>query len=159
MIRFISFVVVFFFSPIVFASSVQGLQFKNWGGNCEIVDKQEVCYLQQILIENKKPLLVTVIGYTDKKKYPTLFLELSADIQPNKSVALRVDRKKAIYFDAQCKNGKCMAGFGMDALMLKQFKKGRRAILSYTNHQGGKRELPISLMGITAGLKALQHQQ
>jgi invasion protein IalB len=158
MIRFISLVVTFFFSPMVFASFVQGQQFQHWGGNCEIVDKQRVCYLQQILTENKKPLLVTVIGYTAEKKYPTLFLELSASVQLNKTIALRVDRKKAIYFDVQCEKGKCMAGFGMDALMLKQFKKGRRAVLSYTNHQGHKRELPISLMGVTAGLKALQRQ-
>lgn len=144
------------------AANIQGQRFQDWGGNCEVIEREQVCYLQQILTERNKPLLVSVIGYTQGKRYPTLVVELNGQADLNKGLFLQIDQKTKIRFTGKCQKSVCTAGFTLDAPMLKQLKKGRKAMFTYTpttekaKTRPKARQLPISLMGITAGLQALR---
>ncbi|MGV6809000.1 MAG: invasion associated locus B family protein [bacterium] len=138
------------------AATIQGQRFQDWGGNCEMIEREQVCYLQQILTERNKPLLVSVIGYTQGKRYPTLVVELNGQADLKKGLFLQVDQKTKIRFTGKCQKKVCTAGFTLDAPMLKQLKKGRKAMFTYTPNTGKTRQLPISLMGITSGLQALR---
>ncbi|HHC73947.1 MAG TPA: hypothetical protein ENK78_02580 [Thiothrix sp.] len=138
------------------AANIQGQRFQDWGGNCEVIEREQVCYLQQILTERNKPLLVSVIGYTQGKRYPTFVVELQGQADLNKGLFLQIDQNTKLRFTGSCQKQVCTAGFTLDAKMLKQLKKGRKAMLTYTPKVGKTRKLPISLMGITSGLQALR---
>jgi invasion protein IalB len=146
---------VFFSSWLQASPLVQGKTFQDWGGNCEIVNDQKVCYLQQMLMENNKPLLISILGYSVDSNQLTLVFDLPKNFLPSTTLSLKVDKKKAIYFEGQCSQNKCTAGFALDKNMLKQLKRGKQATLSYQTKQKNTRKLPVSLMGVSAGLASI----
>lgn len=136
------------------AADIQGMRFQDWGGNC--VDK--VCYIQQVLSKGEEPYMVTVIGYAQGNPYPTVIFELPKETNVKDGITLKVDSKASITFSGDCdEKGICRAGFALDPRMMKQFKKGRQATVSFTRGKDKQQEsLPLSLMGITHGLNLLK---
>ncbi len=138
-------------------TSIQGKQFKDWGGNCERTqNNQPVCYLEQVLSQGNNQLMVSVIGYPPGQNSPTVVFELPAKVHAPAGFSLQVDNNPPIRFKGTCTAERCTAGFALDQVMLQQFKKGRQAIMTYTPapHQPVV-QLPLSLLGITAGLAAI----
>ncbi|HPQ94506.1 MAG: invasion associated locus B family protein [Thiothrix sp.] len=139
-------------------ASLQGQRFQDWGGNCEAgAYNRNICYLEQVLSHNDQPLMITVIGYAPGKPMPTIFFELPKDIAIQNGITLQVDNQAPIRFQGQCNETRCTAGFALDQKILAQFRKGRRATVSYQGQADSRQvQLPLSLMGISAGLNALQ---
>ena len=140
------------------SAQFQGKRFKAWTGHCES-DPQggRVCYLEQVLKQNGNDLLRAIVGYAPGKPYPTVFFELPPDIDIEAGVSLKVDKKKPIRFRGRCTQLLCSAGFVLNPPMMKQFIKGKTSLVSYSPGPGQAAiRLPVSLMGITAGLKALK---
>ncbi|HPE62340.1 MAG TPA: invasion associated locus B family protein [Thiolinea sp.] len=140
-------------------ASLQGQRFQDWGGNCETGDQNRtVCYLEQVLSHNDRPLMITVIGYAPGNAMPTIFFELPKTIDIRNGIQLQVDNQAPIRFQGHCDETRCTAGFALDRNILAQFRKGRKATVSYQGATNGQQvQLPLSLMGISAGLNALQH--
>lgn len=141
------------------AGNIQNKRFADWGGNCQNNGQGRVCYLEQTVSKRgaKRPLMVTVIGYAPGKRYPTVIIELPTFADISKGVHLMVDKNEPITFNGNCNKTVCRAGFALDSKMTQQFKKGSKAIVAF--HLKGKPKptiLPVSLMGVTAGLKALR---
>ena len=135
------------------AGSIQGMRFGDWGGNCE----GQMCYLQQVLSQGDKPLLVTAIGYAPGKPLPTIIFDLPAGSAPQQGLELQVDAKPPIKFKGACDKAACRAGFALDERMLHQFRKGSKATLSVRLEPKQKPvKLPLSLMGFTKGLSMLR---
>lgn len=142
------------------AGNIQNKRFGDWGGNCQASQQSgKVCYLEQTVSKKgvKKPLMVTVIGYAPGKPHPTVIIELPNIVDMPKGVHLMVDQNEPVSFKGDCNAKGCRSGFALDAKMTRQFKKGRKAVVAFTR-KGQKKPtlLPISLMGVTAGLNALR---
>lgn len=142
------------------AGNVQGKRFGDWGAKCEVApDKTQVCYLQQVLSEKGKnaPLLVTVMGYGQGKKFPTAIFELPKGVDMRQGVQMKVDKYPAISFKGNCDQTGCRAGFTLDNQITQQMTKGKQALLAY--RPGPNKEpviLPISLNGLGGGLHAVK---
>ncbi|MGB0848765.1 MAG: invasion associated locus B family protein [Thiolinea sp.] len=136
----------------------EGKRFKAWTGSCESGRQgQNICFLEQVLKQNGNDVLRAIIGYAPGKPYPTVFFELPSGIDIEAGVALKVDKKKSIRFQGRCTQALCSAGFILNPSMMKQFLKGRTAVVTYSPSVGQQLvRLPVSLMGVTAGLKALR---
>lgn len=140
-------------TPPLQANTIQGMRFQDWGGNCS----HQVCYLQQVLSKGEQPYMVTVIGYAQGKPHPTVIFELPPHADVKAGVSLSVDNKAAIKFSGDCQKNICRAGFALDRRMMKQFKKGRRATVTFISKSTKKPEaLPVSLMGVSKGLNMLR---
>ncbi|MEZ5450342.1 MAG: invasion associated locus B family protein [Thiolinea sp.] len=142
------------------AGNIQGKRFGDWGGQCETApDNSQVCYLQQVLSEKgqKTPLMVTVIGYGQGKKFPTAIFELPKGVDMKQGVQLRVDRYNPVGFSGKCDNVGCRAGFTLDNPLTQQFSKGKRVLVAFKKH-GQKDPIiyPVSLNGIPQGLQAIR---
>jgi invasion protein IalB len=142
------------------AGAKPGQRFGDWGVKCETVpDKSQVCYVQQVLSEknSKTPIMITVLGYGKGKPFPTAIFELPKGVDMKQGVQLKVDKNQAVAFKGKCDQQGCRAGFTLDNAMMQQIAKGQRALLAY--RPGPNKEpviLPISLKGLTPGLKAVK---
>jgi len=139
--------------PAQAAGNIQGMRFGDWGGNCD----GQVCFVQQVLSQNDKPLMVTVIGYAPGKPVPTIIFELPAGSYIKAGVQLQVDNNPSVKFTGSCDKDYCRAGFALDEPMLQQFRKGSKASVTFTPAPKKKPlALPLSLNGIGKALNSLK---
>lgn len=134
-------------------ATFEGKHFGDWGGACD----EKLCYLQQVLSQGDKPVMVTAIGHPAENPYPTVLIQLPANIQIQQGVMLQIDNNPAIKFKGRCDKESCIAGFALDETMQKQFNQGKKALVSFVPKP--KQEpvsLPISTKGLKAGLAALE---
>ncbi len=141
------------------AGAKQGQKFGNWGVQCEAANNTQVCYLQQVLSQKnqKKPIMVTVVGYGKGKPFPTAIFELPRDTDINQGIQLKVDKYKPVGFKGKCDQRGCRAGFTLDNQLTQQFRKGQQALVAFKK-RGAKEPtlLPVSLKGMAYGLKMVK---
>ena len=146
-------------AEISFAGNIEGKRFKAWQGGCEVLsDNQEVCYLEQEVADSRGQLLLrAVLGYAPGRPHPTVYFELPAGIHIESGVSLAVGKRKPIRFKGRCSESLCTAGFILQGPAKRHFLKGRQARVSYLPGAGQPAiTIPVSLMGVTAGMKALR---
>ena len=140
------------------ASAIQGQRFQDWGGNCETGPNNEaICYLEQVVSRNDQVVMKTVLGYALGDIHPRIFFELPADIAIDKGLELKLDQNRAISFQGHCTDTFCNAGLVLNEQIKQQFLQGRAGTVTYyPQADSDPIAVPISLMGVTAGLSALR---
>ena len=137
--------------------NIQGKRFQDWGGNCQATAQGRHCYLEQVLRDGEQKVMISVIGYRPGQSLPSMAFELPPNIHLAAGFTLSINQDPITRFKGSCTPQRCTASFQLTASILQQFQRGQAAQLSYlsTPHQRPV-DLPLSLMGITAGLKALR---
>lgn len=139
------------------AGNIQGQQFQDWGGNCEVTNNQRLCYLEQVLRQGNEVAMVSVLGYEPGATMPRIVFQLPANIHWQANFSLYIEGGAPKRFQGRCQPNRCLAGFELDQAMLQRFQRGKSATLAYTPKKGQKPvQRPISLMGVTEGLRALR---
>ena len=140
------------------STSVHGKSFQDWGGNCQaLAEGGEHCYLEQVLYDGEQKVMISVIGYVPNQTIPSMAFELPPNIHLAAGFSLTMDGKVLVRFKGKCAQARCTASFNLTPQILQQFQKGRAAEVSYLSTPKQKPVVfPLSLMGITAGLRALQ---
>lgn len=139
------------------ANHIQGQRFQDWGGNCQTLEQGRHCYLEQVLQDGTQKVMISVIGYRPGQKLPSMAFELPPNIHLAAGFTLSMNQRPITRFKGKCTQQRCTASFQLTPAILQQFQHGQAASVSYlsTPHKRPV-DLPLSLMGITAGLKALQ---
>lgn len=139
------------------AGTIQGKRFQDWGGNCQTLAQGRHCYLEQVLQDGEQKVMISVIGYRPGQSLPSMAFELPPNIHLAAGFTLSMNQGPITRFKGSCTQQRCTASFQLTASILQQFQRGQTAQLSYlsTPHKRPV-DLPLSLMGITAGLKALR---
>ena len=139
------------------AGNVQGKRFQDWGGNCQATAQGRHCYLEQVLHDGQQKVMISVIGYIPGQKTPSMAFELPPNIHLPAGFTLNVDKRAITHFKGKCTQQRCTASFQLTPKILQQFQKSQAAAVSYLSTPSQRPvNLPLSLMGITAGLNALK---
>jgi invasion protein IalB len=70
---------------------------------------------------------------------------------------LSLNERPTLRFKGKCSAQRCTASFQLTPKILQQFQKGQAATVSYLSTPNQRPvNLPLSLMGISAGLNALK---
>jgi invasion protein IalB len=139
------------------AGNIQGKRYQDWGGNCQTTDQGQHCYLEQVLFDGEQKVMISVIGYLPGQKIPSMAFELPPNINLSKGFTLSVNDKPITRFKGQCISQRCTASFHLTPQILQQFQRGQAANLSYISTPNQRPvNLPLSLLGISAGLNALK---
>ncbi|WP_298610248.1 invasion associated locus B family protein [uncultured Thiothrix sp.] len=139
------------------AGNIQGKRFQDWGGNCQVTEQVQHCYLEQVLHDGEQKVMVSVIGYLPNQKVPSMAFELPPNIHLPAGFTLSLDERPVTRFKGKCSVQRCTASFQLSPQILQQFQTGQAATLSYLSTPNQRPvTLPLSLMGITAGLNALK---
>lgn len=88
---------------------------------------------------------------------PTLAFELPPNIHLPAGFTLSMGNQTVARFQGKCTPQICNASVSLTPQLVTQFQRGREATLSYQSLPKQKPvNLPLSLMGITAGLNSLK---
>lgn len=139
------------------AGNIQGQRFQDWGGNCQATDQGQHCYLEQVLHDGEQKVMISVIGYLPQQNIPSMAFELPPNIHLPAGFTLSMAERPLTRFKGKCSAQRCTASFQLTPQILQQLQRGQAATVSYLSTPNKKLvKLPLSLMGITAGLKALK---
>ncbi|MGV6810550.1 MAG: invasion associated locus B family protein [bacterium] len=147
-------------SSITFAAPKQGQQFRDWVTVCQQIpgQKKQHCHIAQTASDKvtQQVVLHTMIGYLVGSKEPVAIFIIPAKLKQKHKLTLAFDHNFSAEFTVQsCEKDACNAGVPLDQPMMAAFKKGKVAYLKYKDGKKDKK-IPISLLGVTAGLKALK---
>lgn len=140
-----------------------GQIFKDWRAKCVSSDtaassNERSCHIFQDLLqkESGKRVLHVAIGYLPKQQPLTIIITLPLGISLPPGIRLRIDEKqqKDLVIQACFANG-CQAAFQPDQAWLKGLMAGSKAEVIFNNIHNQAIGVPVSLQGITAGIKAL----
>lgn len=139
------------------AGNIQGKRFQDWGGNCQVTEQGRHCYLEQVLHDGEQKVMISVIGYLPGQKIPSMAFELPPNIHLPAGFSLSLNARPLTRFKGKCSPERCTASFQLTPQILQQLQKGQAATVSYLSTPNQRPvNLPLSLMGITAGLNALK---
>lgn len=139
------------------AGNIQGKRFQDWGGNCQVTEQGRHCYLEQVLHDGEQKVMISVIGYLPGQKIPSMAFELPPNIHLPAGFTLSLNERPTLRFKGKCNAQRCTASFQLTPQILQQFQKGQAAKVSYLSTPNQRPvNLPLSLMGISAGLNALK---
>ena len=138
------------------AAAASDQVFDDWALRCP--DKVG-CFLDQRVFikgQEEQPLLQAAFQYrgTDRRPGGVLRVPLGVLLEPG--LTLRIDAAKPylLHF-SHCRREGCVALFKVTPQLRRRLERGREAKVGFKTMEGRLVELPLSLMGITAGLAAL----
>lgn len=141
------------------AGAIDGQNFTDWQGRCQLVKDKEFCYiLQGFSADGKNPLMITTVDLKQHPKMlPLVTFRLTTDLDANKEVMFKVDKNGPITIKAQCDDKRCSLAFGLDKRMLSEFKRGNRGVIGFVSKKTGKPiYYPVSLAGFSKALRELR---
>ena len=145
-------------SQFSFAGAIDGKQYKDWQGRCQVELDKEFCFLLQgFSADGKTPLMITTVDLAQHPKFAIVTLRVTTKLDPTKDIQFKVDKNQSILLQAKCTEKECAIAFPLDKRMLSQFKRGARGVLGFLAKESGEAVyFPVSLSGFTKGLQALK---
>ncbi|MCB2262645.1 MAG: invasion associated locus B family protein [Candidatus Thiosymbion ectosymbiont of Robbea hypermnestra] len=119
------------------------------------------CFLmQRVLLKGKEeqPLMNFILQFSSRPSRLLIAIRTPLGVVFAPGIELRVDRAKAgTYPYHHCRSEGCFAIFPVSGKLRRSLERGQRANVGYLLNNGKKYSIPVSLIGITAGLRALQN--
>lgn len=130
--------------------------FRDWALRC---GPQGECLLEQrILVQDRKdPLMHVSLQYAgpNRQLMAAVRVPLGVVLPEGLAVAVDDDAPRKVPFH-HCRGDGCYAIFPMPERLAARFRAGLGATLTVHLVEGKTVSVPLSLMGVTAGLKALR---
>jgi invasion protein IalB len=133
---------------------------KDWAVQCQQSEqsKSSSCFMfQRILVKDsgESLLRMTVDRPRDLGSPRAIFvIPLGTYITPG--ISVRIDANDSLNLEIEyCDKQGCYAGILLDQSILNLLKGGRQAVVSFQNRSRQEIRLPISLIGFSSGLAAL----
>ncbi len=133
-----------------------GRRFRDWALRCP---QPGACVLEQrVFVEGNDETPLVHVAFQTAGEPPRLLasvrVPLGVLLRPG--IELSVDGGEPLTFAFHhCRPEGCLALFALDDAMRRGFERGRAAQVRYYLADGRSLGLPLSLLGITAGLQAL----
>ncbi len=157
----ITLLIILLSAQAVHARPVNGKSYENWTVRCEVPKdgKQEQCFIFQNLVlkEGGQRVLHMAIGYIPGRDEPVALITMPLGISLPPGGRIVIDDGEPIRFQIErCEPVGCRAGLTLKDKLLTAFKKGLKATITFMDGSRRPIDVPLSLKGFTAGLKALK---
>jgi invasion protein IalB len=146
------------------AQTASGQTFRDWRLDCEQVPQQErtVCYIHHEFVPSapegqpRRPAAAVVVGYLGPQSELALILKVPPVAKQDVGLGLKIDEREPVAFPIQeCDEGSCTAAIRMTDDLLNQFRAGVRGVLAFIGPENQQINMPISLLGFSSALSAL----
>jgi invasion protein IalB len=138
-------------------------KFGAWTTRCETAHDQVEggCFIYQNLVlrEGGQRVLQFAVGFVNNTPEPVALLSLPLGISLPPGVTLRVDAGASATLTVErCEPDGCRAGLKLQTSLLQQLKTGEKVTVSFHDAERKVIEVPLSLVGFSAGLASLKGQ-
>ena len=146
---------------IASAAPANGQNFQDWSAQCAATEDESAarCYIFQnlVLTQNGQRLLHVAIGYSHGSTRPTaaLTVPLGVSLKPGLKLQVEDGAITRIRYDRCDPNG-CVGTLVLNGQLLYALKMRGKASVTFEDADGREVVVPVSLMGLTAGLESLQ---
>jgi len=137
-----------------------GQVFKDWTARCEQAPCSSLahCFIFQNLVlkESGQRLVHMAVGYLAGKNQAAAIVTMPLGISLPAGAAISVDGGDSLDIVIErCDTNGCLGTVTLSAAFLAQLKRGREARIGF--HDGARRriDVPVSLLGFTAGFNSL----
>lgn len=137
-----------------------GQVFKDWTARCEQVEGSSVprCFIFQNLVlkESGQRLVHVAVGYLAGNNQAAAVITMPLGISLPAGAAISVGGGDPLdVVIERCDSSGCIGAVTLNAAVVAQLKRGREARIGF--HDGTRRriEVPVSLLGFTAGFNSL----
>lgn len=142
------------------AAPSDGQDFKDWTARCETLqDGTKVpCYIFQnvFLKKDNQRLLHVAVGYLAEGGKPVAFFNLPLGVSLPGGLGVKIDEGQPLRLRFErCEPNGCLAPLPLDDQLIRAFKGGRWARVSFFDSSRREISVPVSLVGFTAGFDAL----
>lgn len=105
-----------------------GQTFKDWKGQCEKVDKQQICGITQTVLDSdKKPVVNIFIRKIEGRKEPIAFVKVPLGVNLQAGLGLAVDKKEIVQVPyTVCDPAGCNAIFPLTSEIKGKMQKGSK---------------------------------
>lgn len=144
-------------------------EFGDWGFVCTqpaAAEAKENCNLFQAAVlsnetaEQGQRVLLTRVGYVEGNENPLLLVTAPLGILLPPGITVEVAGHDTIRLPVQrCDGGGCLAYVVMEQPFIEAFRKAAAATVTFYDAQRQAAEIPLSLKGFTAGMKALEQSR
>lgn len=130
--------------------------FKDWAVRCP--DGARCILEQRVLLEdNPTPLLHVVLQYSDEPRTLNKIIRVPLGVLLPPGLTIAIDRGQPLTIPFHhCLPGGCLALTRVSATLAAALRRGNSADVSYQLADSRTLTVPLSLHGITAGLRALR---
>ncbi len=143
-------------APVADASAPHAESFRDWALYCESSGE---CVLQQrVYLEgaDEAPVLSFVVQSIPETAEPLVMIRLPLGILVEPGLALRVDEGEVQRIPLHhCRADGCLALFPLPNALRQAMQAGKTLKVSFAQLDGSEVAIPVSLHGVTAGLRAL----
>jgi invasion protein IalB len=130
--------------------------FQDWALRCP---EKPGCFLDQRVFvkgQEQSPVLQAAFQLRGKRPQVIGMLRVPLGVLLPPGLELDIDGAKALRIAySHCRTEGCIALFELTRDLRRRLERGREARVAFQTVEGKRSELPLSLMGITDGLKAL----
>jgi invasion protein IalB len=145
------------------AGNPHGKSFKDWRVHCNSSSgAPSVCIMVQDVVfkSSRKRVLQFVIRYIEDGKTLIADIILPLGIYLPAGVTMQIDKGQVFEIPIEiCTDGRmrgCRARFSFDKALLASVKGGAKANIGFQDSRQTPVAVPVSLAGVTAGLKAIK---
>ena len=141
----------------------EAAKYGNWTAKCE-ESKGKVqggCFIFQNLVlrEGGQRVLQFAVGYVAATEEPIALLSLPLGISLPPGVTIRIgDGEPTRVIVERCEPNGCRAGLKLKPGLLRQLNEGTQLTVTFHDAERRPIEVPLSLEGFAAGLKALKEK-
>ncbi len=148
------------FSTTANAVPTDGEAFDNWTVRCEQSEGRESCFIfQNLVLQNGgDSILHVAVGYLPgNKKEAVILVSMPLGISLPLGANIKIDEQEPTKFEIErCETSGCRGGFRLKDDMLQSFRMGKTAMVTFYDGHRKAIEMPLSLIGFSAGIDALE---
>ena len=139
------------------AAAAEPRTFKDWALRCP---EAAPCVLEQrVLLEgnDQSPLLHFALQYSTAPRTLNAIARVPLGVQLEPGLEIRIDAGSPIKLRYHhCRPEGCIVLHQLDAALTAALRRGTQALIRYRLIDGRSLDVPLSLLGISAGLHALE---
>lgn len=135
--------------------------FGDWRISCDPVneDAQQCALAQLVVAEDSQSIWLNAYFFRPPESEDTLLLSVLVPLNVilTRRLGLRIDDGERMQFDfIRCSEAGCLVSIAVDEALLTAFRNGNEALFDFYFEDEAGVGVPVSLIGLTAGLEALQ---
>ena len=132
-------------------------QFQDWTLQCFDAPDGEECIVTQVVLRDGNQVLGVGVDWVSAEDRARIIFNLPPQAIEGTRMALTIDEGETRYLPIDnCGEGRCQLRAVAEDALIAEMKRGERAVVTFLLPPEERLDVPVSLLGFTAGYEAMR---